>query len=293
MLGLRFLAAILGATLVLSAPSNSSASIASFCGSNPTAEWRAEAEAHFIANKVQGNLTADRPAYAVIQIYYHVVSNSRGQGAIPDNVLGQQLNVLNRIYNNYGVYFQVAQTKRYTRDDWYSNINIDFLTQAEVDMKSNRIGGADALNIYFVGSIRDANGQTGTLGFATFPYQYQSAKYRDGIVYSNTAVPGGTSPNTNTGAVLAHEAGHWLGLFHTFEGGCRDGNNAGDYVADTPAEASAARDCAVRDSCPYSPGNDPVRNHMDYTDDFCRNQFTPGQVSRFQDQSRTYRGIYF
>ncbi|KAL0958690.1 hypothetical protein HGRIS_014021 [Hohenbuehelia grisea] len=153
MLGLRFLVALAGASFVLSAPSNASASVASFCGSNPTAEWRAEAEAHFIANKVQGNLTADREAYAVIQVYYHVVSNSRGQGNIPDSVLTQQLNVLNRIYNNLGLYFQVGQTKRYTRDDWYSTINIDYITQAEVDLKSNRIGGANALNVYFVGQV--------------------------------------------------------------------------------------------------------------------------------------------
>jgi Pregnancy-associated plasma protein-A len=73
-----------------------------------------------------------------------------------------------------------------------------------------------------------------------------------------------------------HEVGHWLGLWHTFQGGC---DAPGDGIADTPAEAKAHDDCdtPTRDSCPHDPGFDPIYNHMSYSPEKCRTQFTQGQ----------------
>lgn len=112
--------------------------------------------------------------------------------------------------------------------------------------RSLRRGGAADLNIYTVG-LRSGPG-AGFLGFGTFPFSYQSDPASDGVLLRYDTVPGGSLSVFNTGKILVHEIGHWVGLYHTFQGGCDAVQ--GDYVPDTPPEASPASGCPTgRNSC--------------------------------------------
>ena len=225
---------------------------------------------------------------ATIPVYIHVIRAGTAveQGNVPNSWIRRQIDALNLSYAGFyggadtGFRFELAGVDRTTNARWFN-----MTPGGEDEYKAKRAlrrGGADALNIYTVDGGR-------LLGWAYFPSGYQSRPYVDGVIIAFASMPGSTIPGYeayNLGFTATHEAGHWLGLYHTFQGGC---NAKGDYVSDTPAEKGPAFGCQVgRDTC-LEAGVDPIHNYMDYSDDPCYFEFSAGQAQRMQDQYLFFR----
>jgi hypothetical protein len=221
---------------------------------------------------------------ATVNVHVHVINKGSGiaNGDIPTAMIIDQIQVLNEAFAGSGFSFNLATVDRTTNAAWYTmSPGSAEERQAKAAL---RIGSADDLNIY------TANPGGGLLGWATFPNNYNRQPTMDGVVVLFSSLPGGSAAPYNLGDTATHEVGHWLGLYHTFQGGCNE--KRGDFVADTPAEKSPAFGCPVgRDSCTGRrfPGLDPIENFMDYTDDACMDQFTAGLSTRMGDFWDAYR----
>lgn len=245
----------------------------------------------------------------VIPTWFHNVYRSDGQGYVTDQMIHDQVTLLNEAYNGtrgteqsifpgVGVQrdckdgtapfveegtatrtpfrFELAGITRTVNDDWYKT----WKHGNERSMKESlRVGGCETLNVYLRNALHD--------DFYGWAYQPSRCEddHHDTVVVSWQTMPRTGASKYDTGATCVHETGHWLGLSHTFEGGC-DGNN----IADAGRERSAAHGCPVgRDTCPDYPGEDPIHNYMDYADDCCTFRFSKDQLHRMLDIYGTFR----
>lgn len=232
------------------------------------------------------------PGTVTIPTYFHVVLPA-GEAA---NGISDAENRLTTLVNNQMAVLNEAYAGRATTGQEsvptafkYNLATIDFsyndawygVTPGPIEKKmktATRIGGKNTLNVW------TANIGDDLLGWATFPAKKLSVN--DGVVILDESMPGGTAGKYAFGDTLTHEVGHWLALYHTFQGGC---STTGDSVADTPAEAMPQFDCPIgADTC-TAPGVDPIHNYMDYTQDTCMYQFTTGQATRMSDAWSQYR----
>lgn len=260
-------------------------------------------------------LTDHTEEISTIPVVVHVIHND-GPENIDDGLIADAISYLSDAFSNNGLY----------QSELGVNTNIQFCLAAqnplgefstgveriesaftdvlvpvqEAELKAlSHWDGQQYLNIWVVKKITREEDNDAVVGFATFPSMH--GEPIDGIVVEYTAM-GASAPETS---VLVHEVGHYLGLYHTFQGGCPNGDclTSGDWVCDTPPDAAAfntlcfdgtnscttdADDTSINN--PYRPIDldglgdqlDMQTNFMDYANLLCFERFTEGQAIRMQ-----------
>ena len=218
-----------------------------------------------------------------IKVAFHVIY-AGGEGNLTDAQIAAQITELNRAYSgfyggtNTGYTFVLASVDRTRNSKWF---RMTPGTNAETQAKQ-----ALATDVTHRLNIYSCKPGQSLLGWAYFPYSYPEGDWHHGVVIHYGSVPGGYLAPYNLGGTADHEVGHYLGLYHTFQGGC---TAPGDGVSDTPDEATSTSGCpSGKDTCPTA-GLDPIHNYMDYSDDACYSQFTSGQDQRMDGMVPVYR----
>lgn len=143
---------------------------------------------------------------------------------------------------------------------------------------------SSAINIYIIDADEDKESQKIQNGQLSPNYSTPEGA-AEGIISHSLFI----KQEKFTSEILAHEIGHVLGLFHTFEessNGIDDGNCTvcGDLVNDTPPQPIACLPLDANCNLPYIlPYNTAVleSNVMNYADNLsCLNTFTAGQQNR-------------
>jgi hypothetical protein len=243
-------------------------------------------------------LTVDFKHYIIeVPIAFHFIKNSSGAGTLPKlaDKINRQISLLNSVYNKFNIRFRLFSIDSTINNIWFTRGYGDPNALDQMTRTLSR-SPTTVMNVYTL--------QSSVLGVATYPWNSTRGTAMDYVIINYNSLPDGPASFGQglytEGKTLVHEAGHYLGLFHTFEGGylkCQvapphDGCNRGDEVDDTPSQLICYLvGCDENsDSCP-APGKDPVKNYMGYNPDACITELTTGQGERLIQSILRFRDV--
>lgn len=230
-----------------------------------------------------------------IPVIFHILYSNETENVSTDSILAELKNLhddflmlnntsdvitqFKNVIGNPNIYFYLADSifpgnseKGIIRINAKKNIRNLYKTSPVVNSQKY-------LNVY-IGNIKFHGRYTD--GFTPVPFD--SLVHEDDAVHLRYKWIGGHYH------LLTHEVGHWLGLWHVFEDGCKDG----DLVSDTPPQKQATDGACdlcpptVKDqTCTTLPSN--YNNFMDYSG--CRQMFTKEQCGKMRNTIKDFRPL--
>jgi hypothetical protein len=251
----------------------------------------ASADRSWLEKAALGGERASLATTLTIPVAFHVITDGRN-GKIPRASAQVLIDNLNWSFRDTPLRFRLHKFDTTTNKAWYNNCVASSANQ-------NKLRKRLALDPrYYLNAYSCKLGQPGLLGLATFPPDFfgpgvPALNHLQGVAVDPIVLGSADYPY---GLALAHEVGHYLGLFHTFETAANGGNacgEPGDFVVDTPAQSVPSfGECPIgRDTCIDAEGPDDIPNFMNYALDTCWEHFTPGQITRLHVATATFRPL--
>lgn len=226
------------------------------------------AEHEYIVNSVRSSSKQKNSGTTCVPIRAFVVNDASGAGGVSSLDLAKMLANMNLYYLAAGIEFYFAYETSYINDaDYY----VYDQTSPDSDTETGLVGkfttANDAINIYFVNSIKTAS------GFNAGGYAY----YPSNNVVANRIVM--THGATRSGTTIIHELGHFFSLYHTFRGTQYGNNNAdAEHVPRTGANSNCSTDGDLfcdTDADPYPSGTVSNCVYSGIDTDIHGNAYTP------------------
>ena len=189
------------------------------------------AEARSVQRQIEATVRAHEqlrlpwPKEIEIPVVFHVTNP-----AIRDSKVVAELARVNRSFKSRGFSFPLKSIERYSQNE-----------PSVVDFRKNCFNGdrgwsfrwwaavdpISTMNVYLCDPVPHQN----PVGYAIeWPWSAKEASKRHGLILQDV----------QGWPYFEHEIGHYLGLFHTFEGGCDPYN---DFVPDTAAQRKGYGGC--------------------------------------------------
>jgi hypothetical protein len=215
----------------------------------------------------------------IIKVFIHVLANNNGSNisAADSTIMRQVVNMVN-FYSPHSICFILAGMDQINNTE-LNNMDVK---KSKGKLMSNLVN--DCINVFVHSNLKDGTNILNGMAYA-IPNNFLSMNSSAIISTSNIST-------------LAHEMGHCLGLYHTFQGNnenvprsgrCTNCTTKGDLLCDTQADRDISGMNLVDASCNFIGSiNDAcgnkiapnTRNIMAYGNRACRNFFTSGQGER-------------